>query len=186
VGFWESREEAQRVKEVLLPRWLAERGLTLSPEKTRLVHLRDGFDFLGCHVRHYPAPRTSRSGYKLLITPSRKAVQKLRDRLRTEWFRLRGQPIAVVLRRLNRISRGWANYYRPLVAYRVFQQMDQWMYRRAVHHVRRRHRNQLWSWCKRRYWGQLTWMTHGSPEPHGLQGVPKQPVFWQFVTSPFV
>jgi RNA-directed DNA polymerase len=155
VVFCESREDATRVQEVLLPRWLAERGLTLAAEKTRLVHLREGFDFLGCHVRHYAAPRTSRTGYKLLITPSRQAVQRLRNRLRAEWLRLRGQPVAVVLRRLNPIIRGWANYYRPLVAYRIFQQLDRWMYRRAVNHVRRLHRNQLWSWCKRRYWGQL-------------------------------
>src|SRR5262249_4313006 len=64
----ESREDALRVKDKLLPPWLAERGLTLSEEKTRVVHLAEGFDFLGCTVRHYPAPRTSRTGQKLLIT----------------------------------------------------------------------------------------------------------------------
>jgi hypothetical protein len=64
VVFCESREDALRVKDTLLPSWLAERGLTLSEEKTRVVHLTEGFDFLGCTVRHYRAPRTSRTGYK--------------------------------------------------------------------------------------------------------------------------
>jgi RNA-directed DNA polymerase len=155
VVFCESQEDAERVKEVLLPRWLAERGLVLSPDKTRVVHLTEGFDFLGCHIRHYAAPRTSRSGYKLLIQPSRQAVQRVRDRLREEWSQLRGQPIRAVLRRLNPIIRGWANYYRPLVSWRVFQRLDQWMYRRAVSHVRRLHRNKPWRWCVRRYWGRL-------------------------------
>jgi len=44
--------------------WLAERGLKLSREKTRIVHLTEGFDFLGFNVRLYPAPTTSRTGYK--------------------------------------------------------------------------------------------------------------------------
>ena len=68
VVFCESQEDALRVKDRLLPAWLAERGLTLSEEKTRIVHLTEGFDFLGFNVRHYSTPRTTRTGYKLLIT----------------------------------------------------------------------------------------------------------------------
>src|SRR5262249_33427059 len=80
------------------------------------VHLAEGFDFLGCTVRHYPAPRTSRTGQKLLITPSKKATARKRQELREEWLRLSGHNARAVLRRLNPIIRGWANYYRPVVA----------------------------------------------------------------------
>src|SRR5262245_37079013 len=62
VVFCESRGDAERVKDRLLPPWLAERGLSLSGEKTRIVHLTEGFDFLGFSVRHHEATRTSRSG----------------------------------------------------------------------------------------------------------------------------
>src|SRR4051794_21456512 len=72
VVFCESQEDATRVKDQLLPPWRAERCLSLSPEKTRVVHLSEGIDFLSYHVEHYKAPRTTRSGYKLLIKPSRK------------------------------------------------------------------------------------------------------------------
>jgi len=66
VCFCETKEDAEQVQQILTE-WLKERGLTLSEEKTRIVHLTEGFDFLGFHVRHYPAPLTSRTGWKLLI-----------------------------------------------------------------------------------------------------------------------
>src|SRR5271170_3160578 len=59
VVFCESQEDAIEVKEHILPPWLAERGLSLSPEKTRIVHLTEGFDFLGRNIKHHPCPQTS-------------------------------------------------------------------------------------------------------------------------------
>src|SRR5262249_19851287 len=155
VVFCESREDALRVKDKLLPPWLAERGLTLSEEKTRVVHLAEGFDFLGCTIRHYPAPRTSRTGHKLLITPSRKATTRKRQELREEWSRLSGHNVRAVLRRLNPIIRGWANYYRAVAASETFARMDDWMQHRATRYTRRMHPNKPWKWRKNRYWGRL-------------------------------
>jgi RNA-directed DNA polymerase len=112
VVFCESQEDALRVKDEILPGWLAERGLTLSGEKTRVVHLTEGFDFLGFNVRHYHVPRTSRTGFKLLIRPSKRSVSGLREKLREAWRGLNGHSIRAVLARLNPIIRGWANYFR--------------------------------------------------------------------------
>jgi RNA-directed DNA polymerase len=50
--FTETQEDAIRAKEQLAV-WLAKRGLSFSDEKTRIVHLREGFDFLGFNARHY-------------------------------------------------------------------------------------------------------------------------------------
>jgi RNA-directed DNA polymerase len=58
VCFCETREDAERVQGILVE-WLKERGLTLSQEKTRIVHLTEGFEFLGFNIRHYPTPQTS-------------------------------------------------------------------------------------------------------------------------------
>ncbi len=80
VAFCETQEDAQQVREILTG-WLKERGLTLSEEKTRIAHLTEGFDFLGFNIRHYKAPQTTRTGWKLLIKPSQKSIQKLRDAL---------------------------------------------------------------------------------------------------------
>src|ERR1700682_4906574 len=74
VVFCETEEDALEVKDRILPVWLAERGLALSPEKTRIVHLTEGFDFLSFNIRHDATPLTTRTGWKLLIKPSKKEV----------------------------------------------------------------------------------------------------------------
>jgi RNA-directed DNA polymerase len=155
VVFCETREDALQVKDVILPSWLAERGLTLAEDKTRVVHLTEGFDFLGFTVRHHPAPRTTRTGHKLLIRPSRKAVNGLREKLRGAWRDLRGQDIQTVLWRLNPVVRGWANYFRTGVSSETFNKLDNWMFLRAGRHVRRAHPRKSNDWLAGRYWGKL-------------------------------
>jgi len=155
VVFCESREDAERVKDRLLPLWLTGRGLTLSEEKTRIVHLTEGFDFLGCTIKHYHTPQTTRTGFKLLITPSKKATTRKRAELRDEWLRLRGQAVGAVLHTLNPMVRGWVNYYRPVVASETFRRMDNWMHTRALRYAKHTHPTKPYRWLIRRYWGQL-------------------------------
>ena len=71
VCFCETKEDAEQVQETLTA-WLKERGLTLSAEKTRIVHLTEGFNFLGFNIRHYRTPQTTKTGWKLLIKPSKR------------------------------------------------------------------------------------------------------------------
>ena len=154
VVFCESREDAEKAKEELSA-WLAERGLTLSEEKARIVHLTEGFDFLGFNVRHYHCPKSTRTGYKLLIRPSKKSVSAVREKLRAAWLELKGHSITAVLYRLNPIIRGWANYFRTGVSSRVFGKLDNWMFIREVRHVKRTHPNKSEDWRVKRYWGKL-------------------------------
>jgi len=121
VVFCESEEDALRVKDEILPPWLNERGLVLSEEKTRIVHLTEGFDFLGFNVRHYSCPQTTRTGFKLLIKPSKKAVVKRRQGLKEIWLKMKGQSVKTVLSHLNPVIKGWANYYRMAVASETFR-----------------------------------------------------------------
>jgi RNA-directed DNA polymerase len=154
VVFCETQEDALRVKDVLLPPWLAERGLTLSAEKTRIVPLAEGFDFLGFTVRHYHAPRTTKTGFKLRITPSKKAVLRKRQELKEVWRGLAGHSAPAVLRTLNPKIAGWARYYRTVVSSEVFARMDAWMFRRAYRYAKHAHPNKPWRWRRRRYWGR--------------------------------
>jgi RNA-directed DNA polymerase len=153
VVFCESREDAERVIDILKD-WLAQRGLTLSSEKTRIVQLTDGVDFLGFTIRQYPDRRTA-TGYKLLITPSAQSVRTLRERMRKEWRKMRGTTVLAILTHLNPIIRGWANYFRVGVASRIFHKLDRFMYDRAYRHVTRNHPNKTWKWRRNRYWGSL-------------------------------
>src|SRR5215207_9587518 len=108
VLFCESEEDAQGAR-LQAKEWLLKRGLSLSEEKTQIVHLTEGFN-----VRHYPAPKTARSGYKLLIKPSKESVRNFKQRVRLEWMDLKGHNVMEVLKRLNPIVRGWANYFRSV------------------------------------------------------------------------
>jgi RNA-directed DNA polymerase len=154
VVFCESREDAER-SAMVLSEWLNERGLKLSPEKTRIVHLSEGFDFLGFNVRQYEKPLTTRHGWKLLIKPSKESVKKVRKKLRDEWRSLTGQNVKTVVSRLNPIVRGWANYFRTHVASETFSALDHWMYYRELRYARRAHPQKSKGWIESRYWGRL-------------------------------
>jgi RNA-directed DNA polymerase len=107
IALCHSRQEALEVK-ARLATWLAPRGLAFNEDKTRVVTLDEGFDFLGFNVRRY--------GTKPLIKPSKAAQRRIRERLRTEMRSLRGTNAQAVIKRLNPIIRGWAAYYRTQVS----------------------------------------------------------------------
>jgi RNA-directed DNA polymerase len=164
VAFCESREDAEAVLDIL-KNWLAARGLSLSEDKTRIVHLTQGFNFLGFNVGHYEDRRV-KTGYRLLITPSRESVAKLRRRLKAEWRFLEGHNVQAVLKRLNPIIRGWANYFRIGVANTPFKLVDHWMFRRMLQWLRHSHRRKSREWLNRRYLGRL----HPQREDHFVFG----------------
>jgi RNA-directed DNA polymerase len=120
VALCDSREQAEQVKTRLTP-WLAARGLAFNEDKTRVVHLDEGFDFLGFNVR--------RHGTKLLIKPSAGAVKRIRRRLSAEMLALRGSNAAAVISTINPIVRGWAAYYRGVVSTQTFHSLDRHLWR---------------------------------------------------------
>jgi RNA-directed DNA polymerase len=107
-----TQEQAEHVK-ARLAEWLEPRGLAFNEDKTRIVRLSEGFDFLGFNIRRYPSR-------KLLIKPSKAAIRRLRERLASETRALRGGNAMAVIAALNPIIRGWAAYYRGVVSSRAF------------------------------------------------------------------
>jgi RNA-directed DNA polymerase len=92
-----SQRQAEHAK-ARLAEWLAPRGLAFNEDKTRIVHLNEGFGFLGFNVR-YP-------NRKLLIKPSQAAVKRVRERLASELRTLRGGNAMAVIAALNPVIRG--------------------------------------------------------------------------------
>ncbi len=90
----DAHEAHRRLKE-----WFAPRGLAFNEEKTSVRHLADGVDFLGCTIRTYA------NGYTL-VTPSKDAVKKARERIRTLVRANRGRPVDQLIRQLNSFVRG--------------------------------------------------------------------------------
>ena len=146
VALCHTRQQALEVK-ARLATWLAPRGLAFNEDKTRVVTLADGFDFLGFNVRRY--------GGKLLIKPSKAAIRRIRERLRTELRALRGTQRRAVIRRLNPIIRGWANYYRTHVAGEIFGDLDSYLWRLTYKWAVRSHANKPKSWIFARYFGKF-------------------------------
>ena len=102
---------------------LAPLGLRLAPAKTRTVHIDEGFDFLGFHIRRMRKRGTQK--YYVYTTPSRKAIQKVKDKVRAKTYRsTRHQELDTLITSLNRSLRGWANYFRHGVSKAVFGAVD--------------------------------------------------------------
>jgi RNA-directed DNA polymerase len=146
IALCHTRDQALQVK-ARLAAWLAPRGLAFNEDKTRVVCLEDGFDFLGFNVRRYRG--------KLLITPSKAAVRRIRERLRAEMRSLRGANAAAVMKRLNPIIRGWAAYYRIAVSSETFTALDNYMWKLTYKWARHTHPNKPGRWVADRYFGQF-------------------------------
>ena len=146
VALCHSRQEAWEVK-ARLAGWLAPRGLAFNEDKTRVVSLDEGFDFLGFNVRRY--------GNKLLITPSKAAVRRIRKRLAAELWSLRGTNAKVVIRRLNPIIRGWAAYYRTAVSSRAFAKLDHYLWKLTYKWAAFSHTSKPIAWVMTRYFGMF-------------------------------
>jgi len=143
-----SQEQARNVK-ARLAKWLAPRGLSFNEDKTQIVHLAEGFDFLGWTFRRYP------SG-KLLIRPSKAAARKHRQRLAAEMRRLRGSNAAAVISALAPIIRGWAAYYRTVVSAEVFHALDHYVFRLTCKWATFRHPNKPKRWIVGQYFGKFS------------------------------
>jgi len=122
-------EEAEARVRVILDRL----GLTLHPEKTRRVDLsrgRQGFDFLGCHLRKRMSgliwERDGRRVYFLRREPSPRSMKRVRARVKeltsASWNGVKD--VRVIIRNLNRVLRGWGNYFKTGNAARRFLQVD--------------------------------------------------------------
>ncbi|MEA2371512.1 MAG: RNA-directed polymerase [Solirubrobacteraceae bacterium] len=146
VAVCHTRHDALQIK-ARLAAWLMPRGLAFNEDKTRVVCLDEGFDFLGFNVRRY--------GHKPLIRPSAAAVRRIRERLRAELRALQGHNAGAVIRRLNPIIRGWAAYYRTQVSSKTFKMLDQHLWTLTYRWALLSHRNKSRPWAFARYFGKF-------------------------------
>jgi RNA-directed DNA polymerase len=131
-------------------------GLRLSEPKTQIVHMQDGFDFLGFRIV-WKRQRGSQKWHVYTFIgdqPLRSLKRKIRARTR----RLSHADYRTTLIRINQIQRGWANYFRHAVAKHTFSRLRAFVWNRIVSWVVHRHRM---SWKKVRRWlhGPMGWRT---------------------------
>ena len=102
---------------------LAPLGLRLAPEKTGVVHIDEGFTFLGFDIRRMRKRGTQK--YYVYTRPSRKAIQAIKDKVKAKTYRsTRHMDLDELIPSLNRSLAGWANYFRHGVSKAVFSAVD--------------------------------------------------------------
>ena len=146
---------------------LKERGLELSPEKTKLTHIDEGFDFLGQNVRKYKG--------KLLIKPSRKKVHSFLDKVRETIKHNATTKAGELIRILNPVIRGWANYHQHVVSKVAFNAVDSAIFKKLWQWAKRRHPNKNRWWIKSKYFttiGNDNWVFSGTIK--GRDGKPRK------------
>ncbi|MFG1886234.1 group II intron reverse transcriptase/maturase [Micromonospora sp. NPDC049102] len=124
------REEVSRV--------LAPVGLRLSVAKTQVVHMSDGFDFLGFHIKWMRKRGTEKSYVYTFIAD--RPVRDFKAKIRALTRRLSQAEYRATLIRINQIQRGWANYFKHAVAKHTFDKLRTFVWWRVVHWVMRRQR----------------------------------------------
>lgn len=146
-----SRAQAQAALKAAT-RILKALGVTLHAEKTRIVHVKFGFEFLGYKIKRGRrplrlAPSKIRSGTRqgqLYAYPRQKSIQHFKDQIRKRTRRKAPLSTPEIIAEINPIIRGWGNYYRKAHVRKLFNQLDRWIVRRLWSQRHKRWRNGGW------------------------------------------
>jgi RNA-directed DNA polymerase len=140
-----SKELLENTVRPWIVEFLRERGLTLSEEKTSIVHIDQGFDFLGWNFRKY--------GGKLLIKPSRKNVKAFYSKVKEIIAKSVSKiPVETLIKRLKPVLKGWARYHKGTVAKQTFSKVDNLIYWRLTRWGLRSHPRKSRGWVYNHYW----------------------------------
>jgi RNA-directed DNA polymerase len=133
--------------------FLAVRGLSLSEEKTRITHIDEGFDFLGWNFRKYSGT--------MLIKPSKKNVQTFYRKVADTISGNKTVKQENLIRLLNPMLRGWAQYHHPVSAKQAYSRMEYLVLGRLLWWSKRRHPQKTATWVKKKYFhtvGDRNWV----------------------------
>jgi RNA-directed DNA polymerase len=148
-----TREVLETYARPRVEQFLEERGLALSEAKTRIVHIKEGLTFLGFHIRKF-----GKQG-KLLTVPQKDKVLKHVRALRSYLDAHKQTPAGRVIKELNPVIRGWANYYRHCAAKHVFQKVRHAQWQMLWRWAKRRHPTKGSKWVKARYFRNDSYWT---------------------------
>ena len=157
-----SREILESKVKPVVVKFLAERGLELSQQKTKITSIHDGFDFLGFNVRKYNG--------KMLIKPSKKSIKAFLQKIRKIIKSNKTAHTETIIWQLNRMITGWSNYYRHVVSQKAFEFIDYNIYQVLQRWIKRRHPNKSNSWRRNKYYRQNSgrnWIFHAKFKSNG-------------------
>lgn len=141
-----TRADVEAIREEIT-QVLAPMGLRLSPAKTRVVHMSDGFDFLGFHIRWKRKAGTQK--WYVYTFVAKRPLEAVKAKIRALTRRSSNADLTETLIRLNQILRGWCSYFRHAVAMHTFKHLQQVTWWRIIAWQMRLHR---WRWAAVRRW----------------------------------
>jgi RNA-directed DNA polymerase len=130
---------------------LAPLGLRLAPAKTQVVHIDDGFDFLGWRIQRRRKPGTVSKHY-VYTWPSKKAFTSIKAKIRA--LTRNNSPardLKDLLWRLNAALRGWCVYFQHGVSYKTFSYLTYYTWHKVTEWIRKRHHRISWKQLWRRF-----------------------------------
>ena len=128
---------------------LSTMGLRLSPEKTLITHIDEGFDFLGWRIQRHRKRGTSNT-YYVYVYPAKKALNAAKAKIKAICWQNTNQPLDVLLIRLNRFLRGWTAHFRYGCSSATFNYLRAYTWKRVFGWLRRKHRHSTWKQLRRR------------------------------------
>jgi group II intron reverse transcriptase/maturase len=143
---------------------LAQLGVTLHADKTRIVHVRHGFEFLGYKIKRGQRPlrlpaEKIRSGVRrgnLYAFPRNRSIQHFKDQIRRRTRRKAPVSTRELITQINPVIRGWGLYFCKAHVRRLFHRLDRWIVRRLWSHRFKRWRNAGWKRLpERRLYGEF-------------------------------
>jgi len=146
VIFAKSKEDIEEIYDIIDP-YLKERGLQLARDKTSITHISKGFDFVGFNFRRYQ----SKEYFVYLNKPSDSSVREFKSKVAEICKQLHGQNVDVLIKRLNPLIRGTANYWKPSATKKTFSNMNYYIWNKIFKFVKRLHPNKPMKWIKKRY-----------------------------------
>jgi RNA-directed DNA polymerase len=149
---------------------LAPMGLRLSEEKTTIVHIDDGFDFLGFRIQR----QRKRGSNKVFVYtwPSKKALASIMAKVKAITQQGTHNPLSDLLRQLNSALRGWTTYFRHGVSKATFCYLADYTWHRVRNWLRRKHRRTTWKYLRRRYSPNGSWTEQGAQALFDCSAVP--------------
>jgi RNA-directed DNA polymerase len=145
-------------------------GLRLSEDKTMIVDIDEGFEFLGFRIQRQRQQGSNRC--HVYTWPSKKSLTSVKAKVRTITRQGTNQTLTDLLRQLNGVLRGWTNYFRHGVSHNTFRYVHQFTWLRVVRWLRRKHRRANWSWLRRHYLANGWWPEHNGLALFDCRAVP--------------
>ncbi|GIE85498.1 group II intron reverse transcriptase/maturase [Actinoplanes regularis] len=143
-----TREDAEQLREEVAAT-LAPMGLRLSEAKTAVVHIDEGFDFLGFRIQRHRKRGTSK--HYVYTYPSKKSLNSITAKVRAITWRNKPGDLAELLGWVNAATRGWCNYFKHGVSKATFSYLRAFTWRRVVYWIRKRHPRLNWATTRRRF-----------------------------------